>query len=58
VFDLVVLCLGLVVTLVLAGLKLAAYVSLGWLGVFVPIIVGIVIVLLKHGLDVTDFLPD
>lgn len=57
-FDLVVLCLGLVVTLVLAGLKLAAYVSLGWLGVFVPIIVGIVIVLLKHGLDVTDFLPD
>lgn len=57
-FDLVVFCLGLVVTLVLAGLKLAAYVSLGWLGVCIPLIAGVVIVLLKHGLDVTDFIPD
>lgn len=57
-FDLVVFCLGLVVTLVLAVLKLAAYVSLGWLGVCIPLIAGVVIVLLKHGLDVTDFIPD
>lgn len=57
-FELVVFCLGLLVTVVLAGLKLAAYVSMGWLGVCIPLIVGIAIILIKNGLDVGDLLPD
>lgn len=57
-FDLVVLSLGLLVTAILACLKLAAYVTFGWLGVFVPLIVAIAILLIKYGVDVGDFLPD
>ncbi len=57
-FDLVVFCIGLLATAILAALKLAAYVTFGWLGVFVPLIVAIAILLIKHGVDVGDFLPD
>jgi len=57
-FELVVFCLGLLVTVVLAGLKLAAYVSMGWLGVCIPLIVAIAVILIKNGLDVGDLLPD
>jgi len=57
-FDVWVLTIGTVITIVLAVLKVAAVIAWGWLIVVVPLLVCIGIVLLKHGIDFTDFLPD
>lgn len=57
-FDLVIFIIGAVVTAILGALKLADYLTLGWLGVFIPLIVAVAIVLIKHGVDIGDFLPD
>lgn len=57
-FDIWILGIGAVISIVLVVLKLTAVITLGWLGVSIPIIIAIVIVLLKHGADFTDFLPD
>lgn len=57
-FDIVVLCLGLLITAVLAGLKIAEQLSIGWLGVLIPLGVALAIVLVRHGADITDFIPD
>ena len=57
-FDLWVLGIGAVVSIVLAVLKLCAVVTFGWLGVSIPLLIAIILVVIRHGLDVTDLLPD
>lgn len=57
-FDLCVIGVGAVVSIALMALKLTAVITLGWLGVSIPILIAIGIVLLKHGADFTDLLPD
>ena len=57
-FDFWVFAIGAIASIVLAVLKLTAVITFGWLGVCIPIIIGILVVLLRHGLDLGDLLPD
>ena len=57
-FELWTLGIGAAISIVMAILKLAAVITLGWWWVSAAILIALAIVLIKHGLDVTDFLPD
>ena len=57
-FELWTLGLGALISGVMAILKLAAVIALGWWWVSAAILIALAVVLIKHGLDVTDFLPD
>ena len=57
-FDLVLFAIGLIATIVLAFLEAAESIAIGWLWVLAPAIASIVIILIKHGFDITDILSD
>jgi hypothetical protein len=57
-FELWTLGIGAAISVIMAILKLTAAITLGWWWVSAAILVAIGLVLLKHGLDFTDFLPD
>ncbi len=57
-FDVWMLSIGAAITMVVTVLKITAVVTWGWLIVLLPLLISIGIVLLKHGVDFTDFIPD
>ena len=50
--------IGTVTSIVMAILKLMAVITLSWWWVSAAFLVALGLVLLKNGLDFTDFLPD
>jgi hypothetical protein len=57
-FELWTIGIGALISGVMAILKLAAVITLSWWWVSAAILIAVAIVLIKHGLDFTDFLPD
>lgn len=57
-FEVWTIGIGALISGVMAILKLAAVITLSWWWVSAAILIAVAIVLIKHGLDFTDFLPD